>query len=155
MQHLAIAILLSIGFSTIAHANDSNPLPEPTPNGTRHASAESLYNRGLALSKTGDFAGAEAAYRQATTLNGKLPEAWNGLGHALKKQKRYTEALAAYDKALRLRPNFALAMQYLGELYVETGEIEKARELVRRLRPIDRQNADQLELAIFVRSSSW
>src|SRR5262249_50321704 len=155
MKRHAFAIFLSLGLSTFAYASGSDPLPEPKPHGTPQASPESLYNRGLALANAGDFAGAEAAYRQALNLNGTLPEAWNGLGHALKKQKRFQEALGAYDQALHLRPDYPLAMQYLGELYVETGELDKARDLLRRLRSIDEKNAHKLATAILAGSTSW
>src|SRR5262245_56326145 len=123
-----ITLIIAATLSTVALASGSDPLP--TPAGTPGANAESLFNQGLALATAGDFPGAETAYRRALALNPKLPEAWNGLGHALKKQKRFEESLAAYDHALQLRPNFPLAMQYLGELYVEMGAMDKAGELL-------------------------
>jgi tetratricopeptide (TPR) repeat protein len=155
MKRLAFAILLTVTLTATALAAGGDPLPEPTPKGTPRRTAESAYNQGLALANAGDFLGAEAAYRQAIALDPKLPEAWNGLGHALKKQKRYPESLAAYDRALELRPDFPLAMQYLGELYVETGQVDKARALLVKLRPIDEENADKLADAIFAGTAKW
>ena len=149
MKAISIAILLALTFSTAALAAGGDPLPEPTPKGTPGASAVSVYNRGLALANSGDFLGAEAAYRQAIALDPTLPEAWNGLGHSLKKQKRYQESLAAYDKALQLRPDFPLAMQYLGELYVAMGQLDKAQDLLAKLRPIDEENANKLAAVIW------
>jgi len=155
MKHYAIAFLLTFGTATAAFAAGGEPLPAPTPKGTPHATAESVYNEGLALANAGDFLGAEAAYRRAIALDPNLPEAWNGLGHSLKKQKRFQESLAAYDKALELRPDFPLAMQYLGELYIDMGQMDKARALLAKLRPIDQENADKLAEAISVGSARW
>ncbi|MEO8603178.1 MAG: tetratricopeptide repeat protein [bacterium] len=150
---LTLALLLLVCASATAQASGGAPLR--TPKGTPRATSESSYNRALALSEAGRFSAAEAAYRKTIDLNPKLAEAWNGLGHALKKQRRFEQALSAYDEALRLRPNFPLAMEYLGELYVETGQLSKARELERRLRPIDTQHADLLALAIAKGPSDW
>jgi len=46
------------------------------------------------------------------------PEAWNGLGHALRNQGQYPESLRAHDEALRLRPDYpdALAGERVREL---------------------------------------
>ena len=151
---VALSFLLTCS-ATGAFAMGGDPLPEPTKSKTPHASSEEVYNHGLALAESGDFMGAERLYREAIAIDPKLPEAWNGLGHALKKQKRYDEALAAYDEALTLRPGFPLAMQYLGELYVETGQIDKARALLAKLRPLDQKNADRLAMAIHAGTANW
>jgi Flp pilus assembly protein TadD len=150
-----LALLLTLTLSSAALAAGGDPLPEPTPKGTPHATSQSVYNQGLALADAGDFASAEGAYRRAIALDPKLAEAWNGLGHSLKKQKRFPEALAAYDQALELRPDFPLAMQYLGELYVEMGQLDKARDLLAKLRPVDQKNADKLAMAIHAGSATW
>lgn len=155
MKTPALALVFVLSLAPAALAAGGDPIEVPTKAKTPHASSEEIYNHGLAVSESGDFVAAESLYREAIALNPKLPEAWNGLGHSLKKQKRYDEAFAAYDEALTLRPGFALAMQYLGELYVETGQIDKARELLAQLRPIDQKNADKLAMAIHAGTSSW
>jgi tetratricopeptide (TPR) repeat protein len=55
------------------------------------------------LLETGDWAGAEAAAREALGLDGQSPEALEGLGLALFRQDRDREALDALDAALQLR----------------------------------------------------
>lgn len=155
MSRVLLTVALCLCLTTAALAAGGDPLPEPTRKGTPHVTGISDYNKGLALADAGDFIGAEKAYRQAIALDPTLPEAWNGLGHSLKKQKRFDESLAAYDKALELRPDFPLAMQYLGELYVETGQLDKARALLVKLRPIDEENANKLAEAIMVGSAKW
>src|SRR5260370_35930066 len=76
------------------------------------------------------------------------PEAWNGLGHALRNQGKYPESLKAYDEALRLRPDYPDALEYLGEAYVKLGRLDDARRLLDRLRPLDGERARELPEAI-------
>src|SRR5262249_7962281 len=68
----------------------------------------------------------------------------NELGFALRNQGRYTESLQAYDEALRLRPNFPEALEYLGEAYVKLGRLEDARRVLERLQPLDDGRAQEL-----------
>jgi len=117
--------------------------------------AEARYNAGVALAARQDWPGAEAAYREATQLRPDFPEAWNGLGHALKNLKRYDESVRAYEEALRLRPNYPQALEYLGEVYVQMGKTADARGILERLRPLDAAQAATLEHAIGGGGSSW
>jgi tetratricopeptide (TPR) repeat protein len=55
-------------------------------------------------------------------------DVYNLLGYTLRKTGDYATSLTYYEKALQLEPDFKAAREYLGELYVETGNIEKARE---------------------------
>ena len=110
--------------------------------------AESRFNHGQALARQNDWAGAEGAYRDAARLRPELPEAWNGLGYALRKQGRLDEAVQAYREALRLRPEYPQALEYLGQAYVQLGRIKEARDVLARLRPLDREEAEELARAI-------
>jgi tetratricopeptide (TPR) repeat protein len=47
---------------------------------------------------------------------------------SLRKTGDYKTALTYYTKALELKPDHKAAREYLGELYVETGDMAKARE---------------------------
>src|SRR5262245_17134463 len=50
-----------------------------------------------------------ALIKKAIGLNPNIPEAHNNLGNGLRDLKRPAEALASYDKAITLRPDFAEA----------------------------------------------
>lgn len=56
--------------------------------------------RGVAAYKAGDFSAAEAALK-----SGKDGDSQYNLGNALAKQQRYEDAIAAYDRALRIDPH--------------------------------------------------
>jgi tetratricopeptide (TPR) repeat protein len=150
---LATAMLVAPG----ARASGDDPVREPKPT-TSPSPGPHLTNEGIALSKRGDWPAAEAKFRAAIRADRTIPEAWNGLGHALRMQARYDAAIAAYDEALRLRPRYPQALEYLGETYVELGKLDQARALLARLRPLDAPLAAQLSASIdgdTARTASW
>jgi len=55
---------------------------------------------------------------------------YNLMGFSLRKTGDYTQAYTFYRKALDFNPEHKGALEYLGELYVEIGQIEKAKENV-------------------------
>src|SRR5207245_9775576 len=46
---------------------------------------------------------------RSTRVRPAFPEAWNGLGHALRKRGKFEESVKAYQEALRLRPQYPQA----------------------------------------------
>jgi tetratricopeptide (TPR) repeat protein len=125
-------------------ADPSTPAVEQRRQSPAHASADSEYNRGVRARVAKDWATAADAFRRAVGFRADFPEAWNELGYALRNQGRYAESLAAYDRALKLRPNFPEALEYLGEAYVKMGRLDDARRVLDRLRPLDRERAEEL-----------
>ena len=73
------------------------------------------------------------------------------LGFSLRKRGDYEKAYTFYRKALEFEPNHKGALEYLGELYVERGEMAKAREhvsLLTRLCPAGCEELEDLQGAI-------
>src|SRR5262245_17975574 len=115
MRGLPLLILLVLDAGVALSAGTGAvPVPSPSKGQAPVVTAEARYNEGVARAAKNDWPGAEAAYRDATRLKPNFPEAWNGLGHALKNLKRYDESVRAYQEALRLRPDFPQALEYLG-----------------------------------------
>jgi tetratricopeptide (TPR) repeat protein len=106
------------------------------------------YQRGVRARSAKDWRAAEAAFRQAIVQEPTLADAWNELGYALRHLRRYGESVDAYREALRLRPEFPEALEYLGEAYVEMGRLDDARQVLARLRPLDAGRAQELAEAI-------
>ncbi len=71
-----------------------------------------------------------AALEELRKLAKETPEAnvYNLLGYTLRKTGDYPASLTYYTKALDLQPDHKAAREYLGELYVETNNIDKAKE---------------------------
>ena len=85
-----------------------------------------------------------AAFRCPACQGGPARPFGEKLGYALRHQGRYAESLAAYDTALKLKPNFPEALEYLGEAYVKMGRMAEARRVLERLRPLDAGRAQEL-----------
>src|SRR5712672_1720465 len=78
-------------------------------------------------------------------------DVYNLMGFSLRKTGDYKQAYTFYRKALDFDPEHKGALEYLGELYVETGQIEKAKEnvvLLRKLCPKGCEELEDLEAAI-------
>lgn len=72
-------------------------------------------------------------------------DVYNLLGFTLRKTGDTKTALTYYTKALELQPTHKAAREYLGELYVETGDVGKAREQLAELGKLCPQGCEELE----------
>lgn len=78
-------------------------------------------------------------------------DVYNLLGFSLRKTRDYDNALSNYRKALALDPNHKGAHEYLGELYVETGQMDQAKNMLANLQilcPSGCEEREDLEAAI-------
>lgn len=57
----------------------------------------------------------------------------NLLGFSYRKLGKYDKATRYYEKALQIDPKHRGALEYLGELYVETNQLAKARQQLAKL----------------------
>jgi tetratricopeptide (TPR) repeat protein len=71
-------------------------------------------------------------------------DVYNLMGFSLRKTGDYKQAYTYYRKALDFDPDHKGALEYLGELYVETGQLDKARENVARLRQLCPKGCEEL-----------
>jgi len=71
---------------------------------------------------------AEANFERAVSKNPTLYEAHSDLGYCLRKQGRYDEALAAYDRALEIQPRYAEAIEYRAEAYLGLNRLDEAKQ---------------------------
>jgi len=78
-------------------------------------------------------------------------DVYNLMGFSLRKTGDTKQALTFYRKALDFNPEHTGALEYLGELYVEIGQIDKANEnlaLLKKLCPSGCDELSDLEKAI-------
>ncbi len=75
----------------------------------------------------------------------------NLLAYSQRKSQQFDEAMVNYQKALNIEPKHRRANEYLGELYLQLGQLDKAQE---RLQVLDKacffgcKEFDKLEKAI-------
>jgi Flp pilus assembly protein TadD len=78
-------------------------------------------------------------------------DVYNLMGFSLRKTGDTKQAYTFYRKALDFDPEHKGALEYLGELYVEIGQVDKAREnvvLLKKLCPSGCEELADLEQAI-------
>jgi tetratricopeptide (TPR) repeat protein len=90
-----------------------------------------------------DYQGALADLRDLAQ-DTQQPDVYNLLGFTLRKTGDFETSLTYYNKALELRPDFKAAREYLGELYVETGNVAKANEQLAALERLCPSGCDEL-----------
>ena len=106
--------------------------------------------------KAKDYAGALTELRDLAE-DTQQADVYNLLGFTLRKTGDFKTSLTYYTKALELQPDHKAAREYLGELYVETGNLEKAKEqlaALKRLCPDGCEEREDLEKAIASKSAS-
>lgn len=77
-----------------------------------------------------DALGAETAARKAISLQSSLYPAYYHLGRALLLQKRYDEALAAFEEMRQIAPRANSADLGVGQVYLAEGDYDKALKAV-------------------------
>ncbi len=74
-----------------------------------------------------DWAGAAETLAAFTRDSPSNADGFNLLGYSYRHLKRYDESLAAYNKALALDPKHRGAHEYIGEAYIQLGQLDKAK----------------------------
>jgi Flp pilus assembly protein TadD len=106
--------------------------------------------------KANDYAAALAELRDLAE-DTQQADVYNLLGFTLRKTGDFKTSLTYYTKALELQPDHKAAREYLGELYVETGNMAKAKEqlaILAKLCPGGCEEREDLQKAISAKSAS-
>ena len=101
--------------------------------------------------KAKDFKAALVELNGMIDRNVQHADVYNLLGFSLRKTGDYARALTFYKKALDFDADHKGAHEYLGELYVETGQLPKAQEqlaVLVRLCPQGCEEREDLDRAI-------
>jgi predicted O-linked N-acetylglucosamine transferase (SPINDLY family) len=98
--------------------------------------AELHYNVATLRAATGDFAGAEASFREAATLRPGWPQAFLGLGHLYFRQEKFDDARRAFEQASVLAPDSVEALFNLAAALDRMRRWPEALPLLRRARAI-------------------
>lgn len=125
---LALALALA-GGSALAAGSSPSPSPAPSP----ASSGPSQYEQAVQKIEAQDYDGAIPLLEGVTTQQPNNADAWNYLGFAYRSVERYDEAFAAYNKALLINPRHIGANEYMGELYLLTGDVDSAEQMLQVL----------------------
>ncbi len=81
---------------------------------------------GFAMERSGDYRGAEAAYRGVLQRRPDSALTWRSLGAIYAWQKRWADAAVAYERAVAFGPEDGLAWRGLALSQERSGELEAA-----------------------------
>jgi predicted Zn-dependent protease len=123
----SLVALLMLAMASTAWAAGGPDISEPD-------RPPSDYDRAVEAIGEKKFAAALPLLQKFIKTEPTNPHAWNYLGFSYRKLKRFDEALVAYKQALAISPNHRGANEYIGELYLQTGKLAKAKE---RLKVLD------------------
>lgn len=87
----------------------------------------------ISLIDSGLYEEAIEALLLAIETNPIDADSFNELGYAHSQLQNYDLALEYYDRALKLNPEHAGALAYMGKVYLELGEIDLAESHLRQL----------------------
>lgn len=117
LQIAALALAVASGPALAAGTTDDAP---------KQPAASGLYDTAVERVEQENYEAAVGLLEQVVEAEPENADAWNYLGFSLRKLNRVDEAFAAYDQALRIDPEHAGANEYLGELYLMTGDLAQA-----------------------------
>ncbi len=103
--------------------------------------APDLFNEGNAAARAGDYAAAEAKYRQAVALDASLAAAHTALATVLLIEKRHAEAAQAAEDAVALAPNDQKPLNLRYKAYQALGDKAKAADALAALEAADPERA--------------
>ena len=83
--------------------------------------------------KKGDYQDAIELLRKVVRKQPRNADAYNLLGFSYRKLERFDTAHKYYTRSLKIDPNHKGALEYLGELYVDTGDLKNAEAMLARL----------------------
>jgi len=75
----------------------------------------------------------------------KDPDILNHYAFALRKTKNFIKAEEYYKKALAIEPDHKGALEYIGELYVDTNRLELAKSTLQKLEKCKCEEYDELK----------
>jgi len=158
MKNLIIVIFsLLLSTSLFAAGSDSNSSSSET---SLYEDAVKLVKRAGKLEKKEKKEKAKKLYSQAFSKlekahksDKKNPDILNYMGFTSRKVGNFDQAEKFYLKGLNIKPNHNGINEYLGELYVQTDRIDKAKERLKVLKSCNCKEYGELELIIKTRGS--
>ena len=155
MRHrpvLSFAILTALTFGAAGTAwSDSTrefaPKPEAAP---APAAKAATYDDAEHRVAAGNYRDAIPILPAIVKAEPNNTDALNLMGFSLRKTGQTDLALQYYNRALSLQPKHLGANEYLGELYVELGQVDKAKERLAILRGACGNCRQAADLADFI-----
>ena len=138
LSFVALAFVISLTLAAPSH-----PAGDPKPE-----MAGQNYAQGEEKAREGKWAEAAALFRKVIEEDAEHYKAFNMLGYSLRKMGKAKEAIAAYNRALSIKPDYAPALEYRGVAHVMTGSKAAALADLGKLKSLGSPLAEDLEKKI-------
>ena len=150
-----IILLFSLFLSTSLIAAGSDSSSSGSSEESLYDDAVKLVKRAGKLEKKDKSDKAKKLYVQAFSKlekayksDKKNPDILNYMGYTTRKVGNFEQAEKFYLEGLKIKPNHNGIIEYLGELYVQTNQIDKANERLAVLKNCNCDEYNELELII-------
>tara|TARA_Y100001958_G_C20864756_1_gene301450 strand:- start:30 stop:524 length:495 start_codon:yes stop_codon:yes gene_type:complete len=161
MKNILILLFsLMLSTSLIAAGSDSSSSSSSSKEETLYEDAVKLVKRAGKLEKKEKADKAKKLYSEAFNKLAKAhksdkknPDILNYMGFTSRKVGNFDKAEKFYLKGLSIKPNHNGINEYLGELYVQTNRMDKARERLNVLKNCNCEEYGELELIIKTRGT--
>jgi tetratricopeptide (TPR) repeat protein len=114
------------------------------PGGGSNTSAPSL-DQARADIKAENWTAAIAALKDIVAASPSNADAYNLLGYSYRHAGDTKRAMTAYVRALKLNPKHAGALEYQGELFVQLGQLDKAKANLDKIKGICGTSCEEYE----------
>jgi len=128
------AFILALGVAAAASAMDT-PKPDPKEPEKKDSAADRPIDQARAAIGRQDWAGAQAILRHAVARDPGIADLHNLYAYSMRKgpQPALDLVFRHYNEALRIDPQHRGAHEYIGEAYLMTGNLAKAKEHLAQL----------------------
>ncbi len=130
-----LGFLVLVVFSVSLHTAKYDKKVDPT----------ELYEKATNHLKNEDYRKALRALGKYTKSKPKDADGWTLYAFTQRKLKNYKKAETNYEKALKLDPENKIALEYQGELFVETKRLGLAQVNLNKLKQLCPTSCDELE----------
>ena len=151
---IVICLIPQLSFAAGSDDSSSSSMSDP------YNDAKSLVKRAGKFEKKEKIEKAKKLYSQAFKKLEKAyltdknnPDILNYMGYTSRKVGNFEQAEKFYLKGLSIKPDHNGINEYLGELYVQTGRIDKANERLEVLKNCNCEEFSDLELIIKTRGT--
>ena len=113
--------LLTVVFSQSLKAAGTSPKPTTSKSSAQgqEAKTQGFYKQGMAAAKAEDYDTAYDYFMRDYRQDAENPDILNMLAYSQRKRGNLDEAFKYYESALKLRPQFPQAREYLGEAHIQ------------------------------------
>ena len=104
-----------------------------------------MYSKAYKMIDKGQYSKAQKILKNYTKSEPEDPDGWTLLAFAYRKLDKFAESEEYYLKALNLEPDNKAALEYQGELFIETNRIDLANANIKKLQNLCPNSCEELE----------